>query len=55
MTHKRDAAIILAGRGVGPHTAKKLLRKYHETVDDLMKDVLEAEKQFQKTKKYWKI
>jgi ATP-dependent Lhr-like helicase len=55
MTHKRDAAIILAGRGVGPYTAKKLLRKYHETVDDLMKDVLEAEKQFQKTKKYWKI
>lgn len=55
MTHKRDAAIILAGRGVGPHTAKKLLRRYHETVDDLMKDVLEAERQFQKTKKYWKI
>ena len=55
MTHKKDAAIILAGRGVGPMTAKKILRKYHNTVEDLMRDVLEAEKQFQKNKKYWKI
>ena len=55
MTHKRDATIILAGRGVGPMTAKRILRKYHETVDDLMRDVLDAERQFQKTKKYWKI
>jgi len=49
------AVIALAGRGVGPHTAKKILRKYHETQDDLLKDILEAEKQFLRTKKYWKI
>jgi len=55
MTYKRGAAIMLAGRGVGPHTAKKLLRKYHEDVEDLLKDVLKAERQFMKTKKYWKV
>jgi len=55
MTYKRGAAIMLAGRGVGPHTAKKILRKYHESVEDLLNDVLKAERQFMKTKKYWKI
>jgi ATP-dependent Lhr-like helicase len=55
MTYKRGAAIMLAGRGVGPYTAKKILSRYHENVEDLLKDVLEAEKQWLKTKKYWKI
>jgi ATP-dependent Lhr-like helicase len=55
MSYKRNAIIMLAGRGVGPFTAKKILRRYHETVEDLLEDVLEAERQFMKTKKYWKI
>ena len=34
------------------YTAKKILRKYHETVEDLLEDVLEAERQWIKTKRY---
>ncbi len=55
MTYKKGAVIMLAGRGVGPHTAKKILRKYHENYEDLLKDVLDAERQFMKTKKYWSV
>ncbi len=55
MSYKRGAAIILAGRGVGPYTAKNILSRYHENVEDLLKDVMEAEKQWLKTKKYWSV
>jgi len=55
MTYKKGAAIMLAGRGVGPHTAKRILRRYHQDYEDLLKDVLKAERQFMKTKKYWSV
>ncbi len=55
ITYKRAAVIMLAGRGVGPYTAKRILRKYHESVEDLLKNILEAERAFLRTKKYWKV
>jgi ATP-dependent Lhr-like helicase len=55
LTYRKNAVIALGGRGVGPVTANRILRKYHKTQDDLLRDILEAERQFIKTKKYWKI
>lgn len=55
ITYKKNAAIVLAGRGVGPQTAKRILSRYHETVDDLMNNIMKAERQFMKTKKYWSV
>ncbi|MEM5804933.1 MAG: DEAD/DEAH box helicase [Candidatus Aenigmatarchaeota archaeon] len=55
LNYGKKAAIVLAGRGVGPSTAKKILAKYHETEEDLIKDILESERKFLKTRKYWKI
>ncbi len=49
----RNAAICLAGRGIGPDTATRLLAKPYKTEDDLFKLVLEAEKNFIKTKRFW--
>jgi ATP-dependent Lhr-like helicase len=52
----RDKAVkALVGRGVGPQTAKRILAKYHKDEDALFRDVLEAERNFIKTKKYWRI
>ncbi|MBI1978675.1 MAG: DEAD/DEAH box helicase [Candidatus Aenigmarchaeota archaeon] len=45
----------LAGKGVGPTTAKRILGKYHKDDNNLFRDILEAEKTFAKTKRYWKI
>lgn len=54
ITYGRNAVIIMAGRGIGPATAKRILSRYHVKIDDLLKDMREAEVNFTKTKKFWK-
>jgi ATP-dependent Lhr-like helicase len=49
----KDAAIVLAGRGIGPQTAIRVLYKPRRNEDDLFKHILEAEREFIKNKKYW--
>ena len=49
----KRGAIALAGRGVGPQTALRILRKLHKSEDDLFKDILKAEKKFIETKRFW--
>jgi ATP-dependent Lhr-like helicase len=49
----KDAAIVLAGRGIGPQTAIRVLYKPRRNEDDLFKHILEAERDFIKNKKYW--
>ncbi|MBI4182245.1 MAG: DEAD/DEAH box helicase [Candidatus Aenigmarchaeota archaeon] len=48
----KDAAIALAGRGVGPRTAARLLQRA-ESGDDLIRSVLQAERNFIKTRRFW--
>jgi ATP-dependent Lhr-like helicase len=54
LSYRKKAAIVLAGRGVGTETARRILSKLHPTEESLFKDVLEAEKTYLRTKKYWK-
>lgn len=55
IVYKKNAVLALAGRGVGPQTATRILAKFHKDEDDLIRDVLEAERNYIKTKKYWRI
>ncbi|MFQ5647790.1 MAG: hypothetical protein ACE5FW_01000 [Candidatus Aenigmatarchaeota archaeon] len=48
----RDAVTALAGRGVGPRTAGRILAGMKKG-DELLKDVLEAERTFFRTKQFW--
>ncbi|HLD78528.1 MAG TPA: hypothetical protein VJB16_05875, partial [archaeon] len=48
----KDAVVALAGRGVGPRTAGRLLAK--SAGDDLLQAILEAERKYVQTKKFWK-
>jgi ATP-dependent Lhr-like helicase len=53
IVYGKKAAIALAGHGVGPQTAAAILSKLHPTKEKFLMDILEAEKQFARTKPYW--
>ena len=52
-------AICLAGRGVGPQTAMRILAKImahakkKEYEEEMFKEILNAEREFIRTKKFW--
>ncbi len=54
IVYGKKAVIAMAGRGVGPQTAARILAMLPPTEDKLLKDILEAEKTFVRTKIYWK-
>ena len=54
MVYGRKAAEVLAGHGIGPQTAARILAMMHTSNEKLYKDILTAEKTFAKNKIYWK-
>ncbi len=53
MAHGKKAVLALVARGVGPDVAGKLLRRYHRDEMELLKDILEAEITYARTKRFW--
>jgi ATP-dependent Lhr-like helicase len=53
LVYKKKAIIVMAGRGIGPTIGKRILAKFHKSDTDLLKDMIQAERQFMKTKKFW--
>ncbi|MCL2147822.1 MAG: DEAD/DEAH box helicase [Methanomassiliicoccaceae archaeon] len=49
----RRAAIVLAGRGIGPDGASRILRGVHADEDDFLRDIMNAEILYAKTKRFW--
>jgi ATP-dependent Lhr-like helicase len=49
----REAVIVLAGRGIGPRTAGRLLSKQAHG-DELLQEILKAERQYARTKQFWR-
>jgi ATP-dependent helicase Lhr and Lhr-like helicase len=47
------AAIVLAGRGIGPDSASKILRTMHIDEDEFLRDIMNAEILYAKTKRFW--
>ncbi len=54
LSYGKKAVICLAGRGVGPQTAARILSRMHRDERDFYKDIIEAERQFIRTKKWWR-
>ena len=54
LVYGKKAVVCLAGHGIGPQTAARILSMLHPTKEKLLRDILSAEKQFIKTKPYWK-
>jgi ATP-dependent Lhr-like helicase len=55
LVYGKKAIVCLAARGVGPETTKRILAKYHKSEEDLLRDILEAEKNYLKNKRYWSV
>ncbi len=53
MAHGRKAVIALMARGVGEDTAARILRGYHESEEDFLRDILAAEINYARTKRFW--
>ena len=52
-TMGREAVIVMSGRGVGPTTATRILRKVHHKEADLYVDILKAEREYARTRLFW--
>ncbi|MFH1785530.1 MAG: DEAD/DEAH box helicase [Candidatus Micrarchaeota archaeon] len=51
----KKALIALSTYGIGPQTADRVLRRLHKTEEAFYLDLIEAQKNFIKNKKYWKL
>jgi ATP-dependent Lhr-like helicase len=53
MAHGRRAVLAMTARGVGPDTAARILRGHYDSDDDFLREVLAAEVQYARTKRFW--
>jgi ATP-dependent Lhr-like helicase len=53
ITYGKNAVITLAGRGIGVKTAAKILSPMLKN-DELIKEIMKAEKRYMQTKKFWR-
>jgi ATP-dependent Lhr-like helicase len=47
------APMALAGRGIGPDSASRILRGMHRDEDDFLRDILSAEVLYARNKRFW--
>lgn len=53
LPYGKKAIITLAGIGIGPRTARRILSKDRRNEEDLFKDILSAERVYARTKMFW--
>ncbi|HDH91673.1 MAG TPA: hypothetical protein ENF38_01840 [Candidatus Aenigmarchaeota archaeon] len=55
LTYGKKVALVMAARGVGSETAKRILSKFYRDENELFKEILEAERKYLLTKKFWRL
>lgn len=53
MSYGKKALIALAARGIGPTTASRILRGPQKTEEEFYLEILEAEKEYLRTRMFW--
>jgi ATP-dependent helicase Lhr and Lhr-like helicase len=51
--HGKRALLALAGRGVGPDAAARILSGFYDDEDEFLRDILSAEITYARTKRFW--
>lgn len=51
--HGKRALLALAGRGVGPDAASRILSGFYDSEDEFLRDILSAEINYARTKRFW--
>jgi len=51
--HGPKAMMTLAGRGIGPDTAARVLSSFYDSEDEFLRDILAAELNYARTKRFW--
>lgn len=52
-SYGRKAMLALAGRGIGADTAARILASFTENEDEFLRDILNAEINYARTKRFW--
>jgi ATP-dependent Lhr-like helicase len=53
LAYGKKAALALSARGIGPQTASRVLAKMQTDEEDLLRDILEAERTYARTRRFW--
>jgi ATP-dependent Lhr-like helicase len=53
IVYGKKAVIAMAGRGVGPETSKRILAKMYRDEEEFYKEILKAEREWIKNKRFW--
>jgi len=51
--YREKAPFVLAAYGIGPETARRILSIGHATEEDLLMDIIQAERNFLRTRQFW--
>ncbi|MCS4541972.1 MAG: DEAD/DEAH box helicase [Euryarchaeota archaeon] len=54
LSNGKQAIIAMAGHGVGPETATRILGHFHRSEDEFYRDILNAEKIYVQTRRFWR-
>lgn len=54
LNYGKRACFVLSAYGIGPETGARILSRVHRNEEELIRDIIEAERTFLRTRRYWK-
>lgn len=55
LVYGKKASVAMAARGIGPQTASRVLAGLYRNEEEFLRSILQAERNYIKTRKYWSV